>query len=293
MVEYRGYKLYSMPLPSSGGVIVGEILNIMENKDIAAMGHNTPETIHFIAEAMKLAYADRTAFLGDPTFTENMPIEGLSSKEYAKAQLARIGETANTSPAPGNPYDYENESQNTTHYSVIDKDGNMACMTQSINAHFGCGITVGGFVLSNGLMSFDTAKGNPNSIAPGKLSLSSMTPTILLKPDGTAMMVSGSPGGAQIIAAMVNMVSNIVDHNMNLADAVYAPRFYANDTGKTYLEGRFPQETIDALTAMGHDVQVQAEYNPNMGSANTIVVLEDGSYHAVGDPRRDSQAAAY
>lgn len=115
------------------------------------MGHNTPETIHFIAEAMKLAYADRTAFLGDPTFTENMPIEGLSSKEYAKAQLARIGETANTSPAPGNPYDYENESQNTTHYSVIDKDGNMACMTQSINAHFGCGITVGGFVLSNGL----------------------------------------------------------------------------------------------------------------------------------------------
>lgn len=96
----------------------------------------------------------------------------------------------------------------------------MACMTQSINSHFGCGITVGGFVLSNGLMSFDTAKGNPNSIAPGKLSLSSMTPTILLKPDGTAMMVSGSPGGAQIIAAMVNMVSNIVDHNMNLADAV-------------------------------------------------------------------------
>ena len=257
------------------------------------MGHNTPETIHFIAEAMKLAYADRTAFLGDPTFTENMPIEGLSSKEYAKAQLARIGETANTSPAPGNPYDYENESQNTTHYSVIDKDGNMACMTQSINSHFGCGITVGGFVLSNCLMSFDTAKGNPNSIAPGKLSLSSMTPTILLKPDGTAMMVSGSPGGAQIIAAMVNMVSNIVDHNMNLADAVYAPRFYANDTGKTYLEGRFPQETIDALTALGHDVQVQAEYNPNMGSANTIVVLEDGSYHAVGDPRRDSQAAAY
>ena len=293
MIEYRGYKLYSMPLPSSGGVIVGEILNIMENKDIAAMGHNTPETIHFIAEAMKLAYADRTAFLGDPTFTENMPIEGLSSKEYAKAQLARIGETANTSPAPGDPYDYENESQNTTHYSVIDKDGNMACMTQSINAHFGCGITVGGFVLSNGLMSFDTAKGHPNSIAPGKLSLSSMTPTILLKPDGTAMMVSGSPGGAQIIAAMVNMISNIVDHNMNLADAVYAPRFFANDTGKTYLEGRFPQETIDALKAMGHDVQVQAEYNPNMGSANTIVVLEDGSYHAVGDPRRDSQAAAY
>ena len=120
-----------------------------------------------------------------------------------------------------------------------------------------------------------------------------MTPTILLKPDGTAMMVSGSPGGAQIIAAMVNMISNIVDHNMNLADAVYAPRFFANDTGKTYLEGRFPQETIDALKAMGHDVQVQAEYNPNMGSANPIVVLEDGSYHAVGDPRRDSQAAAY
>ena len=134
-------------------------------------------------------------------------------------------------------------------------------------------------------------KTNPNALAATRKN--TIFTNVVLKPDGTAMMVSGSPGGAQIIAAMVNMVSNIVDHNMNLADAVYAPRFYANDTGKTYLEGRFPQETIDALTALGHDVQVQAEYNPNMGSANTIVVLEDGSYHAVGDPRRDSQAAAY
>lgn len=293
-VEYRGYKLYSMPLPSSGGVIVGEILNIMENEDIGAMGHNTVESVHFISEAMKLAYADRTAFLGDPTFTENMPIEGLSSKEYAKAQYERISKTeANLTPTAGEPYDYENESKNTTHFSVIDKNGNMVAMTQSINSHFGCGITVGGFVLSNGLMSFDTEMGKPNSIAPGKLSLSSMTPTILIDPEGKAVLVSGSPGGSQIIAAMVNIISDIVDHGMNLADAVYAPRFYATDNGKTNLEGRFPQEVIDGLIALGHDVNVQSDYNANIGSANTIVVLEDGSYHAVGDPRRDSQAAAY
>lgn len=292
-VTYRGYKLYSMPLPSSGGVIIGEILNILENVDMAALGHNTPESIHVMAEAMKLAYADRAKYLGDPRYTDDMPIKGMSTKEYAKNLFDQIGDTANLDPTAGDPYPYESPS--TTHFSVIDKDGNMACMTQSINWHFGSGITVPGtgIVLSNGLMSFDKTPGLPNSIEPGKLSLSSMTPTILLKPDGTPMLVSGSPGGERIIACMVQTIVNIVDHGMDIQKAVYEPRVFGSANGKTIVEGRLPQDVIDALIAKGHDVQVDSEYNPNMGSSNSIMVLEDGTYHGCGDPRRDSQAAAY
>lgn len=292
-VTYRGYKLYSMPLPSSGGVIIGEILNILENVDMTALGHNTPESIHVMAEAMKLAYADRAKYLGDPRYAQDMPIKGMSSKEYAKSLFDQIGETANLDPMAGDPYPYESPS--TTHFSVIDKDGNMACMTQSINSHFGSGITVPGtgIVLSNGLMSFDKVPGLPNSIEPGKLSLSSMTPTILLKPDGTPMLVSGSPGGERIIACMVQTIVNIVDHGMDVQKAVYEPRVFGGADGKTTVEGRLPQETIDALIAMGHNVQIDSQYNPNMGSSNSIMVLEDGTYHGCGDPRRDSQCAAY
>lgn len=292
-VTYRGYKLFSMPLPSSGGVIIGEILNILENVDMASLGHNTPESIHVMAEAMKLAYADRAKYLGDPRYTADMPIKGMSSKEYAKSLFDQIGETANLDPMAGNPYPFESPS--TTHFSVIDKDGNMACMTQSINSHFGSGITVPGtgIVLSNGLMSFDKVPGKPNSIEPGKLSLSSMTPTILLKPDGTPMLVSGSPGGERIIACMVQTIVNIVDHGMDIQETVYEPRVFGSANGKTIVEGRLPQDVIDALIAKGHDVQVDRDYNPNMGSSNSIMVLDDGTYHGCGDPRRDSQAAAY
>ena len=203
-VTYRGYRLYSMPLPSSGGVILGEILNIMENVDVASMEHNSAEYIHVLSEAMKLAYADRAEYLGDPAFVDDELVAGLSSKEYALEQYNKISETPNLDPVAGNPY--ANEGPNTTHISVIDKDGNMVAMTQSINSHFGCGITVDGVVLSNGLMSFDLEPGHPNSIAPGKLSLSSMTPTILLRPDGTPMLVSGSPGGTYIIACMAQTI---------------------------------------------------------------------------------------
>lgn len=292
-VTYRGYKLYSMPLPSSGGVIIGQILNILENVDMASLGHNTPESIHIMAEAMKLAYADRAKYLGDPRFAQDMPITGMSSKEYARSLFDQISEIPNLDPMAGDPYPYESPS--TTHFSVIDKDGNMAAMTQSINSHFGSGITVEGtgIVLSNGLMSFDKVPGLPNSIEPGKLSLSSMTPTILLKPDGTPMLVSGSPGGERIIAAMVQTIVNIVDHQMDVQEAVYAPRVFGGANGRTTVEGRIPQDTIDALIAMGHNVQVDSHYNPNMGSSNSIMVLEDGTFHAIGDPRRDSQGAAY
>lgn len=290
-VTYRGYRLYSMPLPSSGGVILGEILNIMENVDVASMEHNSAEYIHVLSEAMKLAYADRAEYLGDPAYVDDELVEALSSKDYALEQYNKISETPNLDPVAGNPY--ANEGPNTTHISVIDKDGNMVAMTQSINSHFGCGITVDGVVLSNGLMSFDLEPGHPNSIAPGKLSLSSMTPTILLRPDGTPMLVSGSPGGTYIIACMAQTIINLVDFNLPITEAVYSPRVAGTDGGKTRIEGRLDQEVIDELTEMGHDIEITSDYDPNMGSSNSIVVLDDGTYHGCGDPRRDSQCAAY
>lgn len=292
-VNYRGYKLYSMPLPSSGGVIVGEILNILENVDMSALGHNTPESIHVVSEAMMRAYADRSKYLGDPSFGD-IPITGLSSKEYAKTLFDQISEKATKEVDAGDPMPYESPS--TTHMSVIDKDGNMACMTQSNSAHFGCGVTVPGygFVLSDGLTSFDREQGKPNSIAPGKLSLSSMTPTILVDPEGKPVLVSGSPGGQLIIACMVHTVLNVVDYGMNAQESSDAPRYSAGTDCVIQVEGRMDPDTIAELEAMGHEVKIISEYNPNMGSSNTITRdPETGEYHAAGDPRRDSQGVAY
>lgn len=293
-VTYRGYKLYSMPLPSSGGVIIGEILNILENVDMSALGHNTTESIHMISEAMMRAYADRSKYLGDPSFGD-IPVTGLSSKEYAKTLFDQISaDVATTEVDAGDPMPYESPS--TTHMSVIDKDGNMACMTQSNSAHFGCGVTVPGygFVLSDGLTSFDKEQGKPNSIAPGKLSLSSMTPTILVDPDGKPVLVSGSPGGARIIACMVQTILNVVDYGMNAQDSSDAPRIYAGADCVINVEGRLDPQVISELEAMGHTVKVDSDYNPNMGSSNTITRDPNtGEYHAAGDPRRDSQGVAY
>lgn len=292
-VTYRGYKLYSMPLPSSGGVIIGEILNILENKDMASLGHNTPESLHVIAEAMMRAYADRGKYLGDPSFGD-IPVTGLSSKDYAKTLFNQITDKATTKLEAGDPTPYEHPS--TTHISVIDKDGNMTCMTQSNSAHFGCGITVPGrgFVLSDGLTSFDLQQGKPNSIAPGKLSLSSMTPTILVSPEGKPILVSGSPGGTRIIACMVQTILNVVDYGMNAQDSADAPRIYAGADCKVYVEANMPQDVIDKLKNMGHTVEIGNAYDPNMGSSNTITFdSKTGEYHAAGDPRRDSQGVAY
>lgn len=120
-----------------------------------------------------------------------------------------------------------------------------------------------------------------------------MTPTILLRPDGTPMLVSGSPGGTYIIACMAQTIINLVDFNLPITEAVYSPRVAGTDGGKTRIEGRLDQEVIDELTEMGHDIEITSDYDPNMGSSNSIVVLEDGTYHGCGDPRRDSQCAAY
>ena len=233
------------------------------------------------------------AYLRDPSFGD-IPITGLSSKDYAYSLYEQITDEATTELEAGDPMPYESAS--TTHMSVIDKDGNMACMTQSISSHFGCGITVPGrgFLLSNGLTSFDLEQGKPNSVAPGKLSLSSMTPTILVSPEGESVLISGSPGGERIIACMAQTIINIVDFGMNAQDSADAPRVFAGADCVIQVEGRMPQDVIDELEAMGHTVKVGSDWDANMGSSNTITYNPDtGELHVAGDPRRDSQGVAY
>ena len=287
---YRDYKIYSSPLPSSGGIIIGEILNILENADVGSMEHNGAEHLNLLAEAMKRGYADRSTVMGDPKFVD-VPVDGLLSKEYAKELYDGIGAPLLENTA-GDPWAYE--SQETTSLSVIDSHGNMVVWTKSINSHFGSKLFADGygFPLTNTLMDFDMKTGTPNAVAPGKTALSSMSPTFVLTPDGKPFIATGAPGAKIIIAALVQTISNVIDFGMDAQEAVSAPRIYAMD-GVTTVEGRIDQAVQDELAAMGHEVKVVDDYYSGMGSANTIVLLENGEYHAAADPRRDAQGVAY
>ncbi|MCI0547542.1 MAG: gamma-glutamyltransferase family protein, partial [Candidatus Rokubacteria bacterium] len=244
---YRGYEIVSFPPPSSGGVALIETLNILEGFDLASQGAGSSASFHRIAEAMKLAFADRAAYLGDPDFVE-VPVEALISKAYAGELQDRInpprwrrwpwswgrGETAIDVRGPGLPP----EDAGTTHLSVTDAAGNAVAMTKTINTPFGSGITVPGtgIVLNNEMDDFAVAPYEPNAyglvdtrganaIAPGKRPLSSMTPTLVLR-DGRLLMVTGSPGGPRIISSVLLTVLNVLDFGMDVQAAVDAPRLH-------------------------------------------------------------------
>ena len=233
---YRGYEILSMPPPSSGGIHLIQMLNILEAYPIGALGHNGAETLHLMAETMKRAYADRAAHLGDADFWP-VPVEGLTSKAYAESLGAGIdrdhGTPANAL-APGNPQAYE--SPDTTHYTVMDSDGNVVSNTTTINFSFGSGIVAPGTgILLNNEMDDFSAKpgvanayglvgGAANAIEAGKRPLSSMSPTIVLK-DGAPFLATGSPGGPRIITTTLQVIMNVIDHGMNIAAATAAPEF--------------------------------------------------------------------
>ncbi len=225
--DYRGYEILSMPPPSSGGVHVVQILNILEDYPIGFLGHNSADTIHLMAEAMRLAYADRSKWLGDPDF-EDIPVEGLTSEDYARelrATISRASAAASEEVAPGTPPPYE--SEDTTHYSIVDEDGNAAANTYTVNFSYGTGITAAGtgILLNNEMDDFSAKPGVPNAygliggefnaVEPGKRPLSSMTPTIVLDGDGRPFLVTGSPGGSRIITTVLQVVMNAIDHGMN------------------------------------------------------------------------------
>ncbi len=311
--SYRGIIVHSYPPPSSGGVILLEILNILEGFDLRAHGAGSSASLHLIAEAMKLAFADRAAYLGDSDFVD-VPVPRLISKRYAAEQRARIdppwfqrapwhwlsGSRAIEVKGPGLP---ANDS-GTTHLSVTDALGNAVAITKTINTPYGSGITVPGtgIVLNNEMDDFAKAPGLPNvyglvdtrganAIAPGKRPLSSMSPTLVLK-DGELFMVTGSPGGPRIISTTLLTILNVVDYDMDVQAAVAAPRFHHQWVpDKLFVEPATPADVVEGLRARGHQVGVSER---NWSAAEAIVIEPQSALHLGGtDPRRGGLALGY
>jgi gamma-glutamyltranspeptidase / glutathione hydrolase len=299
---YRGYDVVSMPPPSSGGAHIIEILNILEGFPLGQQGLNSAVSLHEMAEAEKLAYADRAAWLGDPDFVR-IPLAGLTSKAYAD-RLGGLISPDRARPAadirPGAPDRYE--SDQTTHFSIVDSDGDAVANTYTLNLPYGSGLVAEGTgVLLNDELDDFAAKpgaanvygllgGDANAPGPMKRPLSSMSPTLVFK-DGKLMMATGSPGGSRIITVVLQVIVNVIDYGLNVAEAENAPR--AHDQlypDEIDVERGISPDTIALLEEMGHTVVL----SPPMGSANTIVRAPDGELTGASDLRqRGTLAVGY
>ncbi len=294
--SYRGYDIFSMPPPSSGGTHLIQILNIMENFDIASMNYHGPTHISVMAEAMKMAFADRAKYMGDPAFATDIPLKGLTSKAYAKFLAEQIDVTKPKLEIPaGEPGQFEHQS--TSHISVIDVEGNAVALTQTINYFFGSGVIVPGvgIIMNNEMDDFSSNPESPNAPEPGKTPLSSMSPTIVEK-DGEVFMVLGSPGATRIFTAMAQIISNVIDFGMGMDEAIEAPRMHAfSSAGKAmpiYVESRIPVFTVEALQLLGNEVIVRGSHDLYFGGAQGIM-LRNGVLFGGGDSRRDGIAIGY
>ena len=291
--EYRGYQVVSMPPPSSGGVHIIEMLNVLEHFPIDKFGHNTAQTLHLMAETMKRAYADRSEYLGDPDFYK-VPVTALTSQAYAKkiaSQIVTNKATPSAEIKPGDLVPYE--SDQTTHYSVVDKWGNAVANTYTLNFSYGSGLVAKGtgILLNNEMDDFSAKPGVPNgyglvggdanAVEGNKRPLSSMSPTIVMK-DGKPFIVTGSPGGSRIINTTLQIIMNVIDHNLNIAEASYAPRIHHQwQPDVLRVEKSLNGDTIRLLEEKGHKVQVQSA----IGSTQSIMVTDEGMFGA-SDPRR-------
>ncbi len=299
---YRGYEIKSMPPPSSGGTHIIQILNIMEQQNISDMGHNSAETIHFMTEAMRRAYADRSEYLGDPDFV-NVPLNKLTDKQYARKLYQQINPdkaslSSKIKPGLGNfP-----ESPQTTHFSVVDRQGNAVANTYTLNFSYGSGLLADGTgVLLNNEMDDFSAKpgvanaygligGDANAVEARKRPLSSMSPTIVFKPDSHDIyLVTGSPGGSRIITTTLQIISNVIDHQMNIAEATLASRFHHQWLpDKLTLEKGFSLDTIKLLQQKGHQIDASRWA---MGSTQSILKVDDG-WTGASDQRQSGTLTA-
>ena len=290
---YRGYEIISMAPPSSGGTHVIEILNILEGYNMTRLGFQTPESLHIMAESMKRAFADRAKYMADTDFVK-VPIAGLISKKYADELRKGISMDAVGSKIPaGNPLPFVG-SGGTSHLSVVDKQGNIVALTQTINFFFGSGVLVPGtgIMLNDEMDDFNPQPGTSNSVEPKKRPLSSMTPTIMLK-NGKPFLSVGSPGATRIISALTQIIVNVVDFRMNLQDAIEAPRIHCM-TGDIFMESRIPKDVQEALIAKGHKLSVRGAVDLYFGGAQGVMIDPvSGKLYGAGDPRRDGVAVGY
>jgi gamma-glutamyltranspeptidase / glutathione hydrolase len=296
--KYRGYDIVTAPPPSSGGVHLIEMLNMLEGFDLGGLSHEA--ALHDMIESMKRAYADRAAFMGDPDAVK-MPIAGLISKKYAASLRAQFGSRATPSSEirAGNPADFE--GRNTTHYSVIDRDGNAVSNTYTLNFSYGLGLVADGtgVLLNNELDDFTAKPGTANAYGligysanlpgPGKRPLSSMTPTIVLK-DGKPFLITGSPGGSRIISAVLQVIVNAIDFHMPVDQAVSASRLHHQwQPDEVDVEPGFAPDVLDALAKRGHTIVPTAPF----ASTNSIEVTPQGYVGAADRRTRGSLAAGY
>ena len=297
---YRGYDIVSMPQPSSGGVVLLEILNILEGFPMSDMKQGSAASLHVMIEAMKRAYADRARYLGDPAFVD-APTQLLIDKDYAARQRATIDLARATPWTDVRNAKQPHEGDNTTHYSVVDASGNAVSNTYTLNFPYGVGLVANGtgVLLNNELDDFTAAPGASNAFGlvgfeanlpgPGKRPLSSMSPTIVLK-DGKPVLVTGSPGGSRIISAVTQIIVNVIDYKMDIAAAVAAPRMHHQWLpDEVRIERGFPDEVLAELRAKGHKPVEPLGYS----SANSIVVTTSGLLGAPDPRTRGSEAAGY
>lgn len=299
--EYRGYQVVSMPPPSSGGVHIIQMLNVLQQFPIDKLGHNTAQTIHLMAETMKYAYSDRSEYLGDPDFYK-VPVNALTNADYAQKIASKIAinkTTPSSEIKPGKLAPYE--SDQTTHFSVVDKWGNAVSNTYTLNFSYGSGLVAKGtgILLNNEMDDFSAKPGVPNgyglvggdanAVEGNKRPLSSMCPTIVMK-DGKAFLITGSPGGSRIITTTLQIIMNVIDHGLNIAEASYAARVHHQwQPDELRVESSVNRDTISLLEAKGHKVTVQSA----MGSTQSIMVTEQGIFGA-SDPRHSgSEAVGY
>ncbi len=286
------YTVYSMAPGSSGGTHIVQMLNLLEHSDLGGMEWGSAEHIHLFTEVLKIAFADRQRYMGDP-WRVPVPVEGFTSKEYAAARVEEIGGSAKTYTY-GDPGTYE--SQNTTHVSVMDADGNIVAATQTLFSLFGSMVTVPGtgVLLNNCMGLFDPRPGRANSVAGGKRMLSSMTPTIVLR-DGSPFLCIGTPGGTRIFPTICQALVNIMDFGMSMQQAVEAPRVWTmgipgTPEGKLHVEPGFSEETLEGLKEKGHDIM---EVPKVAGGMNGVLVDEHGLMHGGACWRADGAPMAY
>jgi len=291
---YRGYTILSVPPASSGGTHLIQMLNILENFDLNKTGQGTAATAHLWAETMKMAFADRSKYMADTAFVK-VPLAGLTNKAYAKELAAKIDPAKPMASATaGDPSKYESGS--TTHLSVMDKQGNMVAITKSINYFFGSGVVVPGYgiIMNDHMDDFVLTPGSVNSVQPGKRPLSSMSPTLVLDPQGRSFMTLGSPGATRIFPTVAQIISDVVDFGMPIQQAIMEPRLFQMASGALNMEGRYSINAYEALKKLGHTITVRRDYDAYFGGVHAVLYdYNKGILYGGADPRRDGQAAAF
>lgn len=299
---YRGYHIYSTPPASSGGTHIVQLLNILENFPIGAMKHNSPQYLHTLAEAMKLVFADRGKYMADTAFVD-VPLRGLTSKDYAKKLAGKIEMyKVMEEVLPDDPWPFDGAGMtsylggtddqhiSTSHFSVVDKEGNIVASTNTVNYFFGSGVfaTEYGFVLNNEMDDFSQNPESVNAPEPGKRPLSSMSPSIVLDPHEQPFMTLGAAGAMRIITAVTQIIMNVVDFGMHMDEAIEQPRIFSfssgGQSGPLRIEDAMDPSVVQMLRFRGHNVEVQPR-GGYYGTAQGILFI-DGMMNGGADSRR-------